>query len=156
MAAPGNKYFIQDKLSHTAPHHASFEALWQTKWKAPVSKHCYIPPLLFTVSSTQSKPICLLPHPRQKERVSDTGVLNHTSQCKAGVYPFMYGALKDFDPVVKKIIAAGLGPPYHWDEYAYYFMCAGEGLVISAREAEKGGREEEATELYMYVRAAIT
>jgi hypothetical protein len=65
----------------------------------------------------------------------------------------MYGALKDFDPVVKEIAAAGLKPPYNWDQYASYFMVAGESLVISAKEAEKDGRKEKAAELYMYVGA---
>lgn len=37
MAAPGNKYFIQEKLATPAAHHASFEALWETKWKPLVS-----------------------------------------------------------------------------------------------------------------------
>lgn len=36
MAAPGGKFFIQEKLSNTAPHHESFEQLWETKWKKPV------------------------------------------------------------------------------------------------------------------------
>lgn len=38
MAAPGGKYFIQDKLDTVAPHHESFKQLWETKWKKPV---CY-------------------------------------------------------------------------------------------------------------------
>lgn len=37
MAAPGNKFFIQEKLKAPAPHHASFKALWDTKWAKPVS-----------------------------------------------------------------------------------------------------------------------
>ncbi|KAI0394720.1 alpha/beta-hydrolase [Xylariaceae sp. FL0594] len=104
MAAPGNKYFIQDKLSRTATHHASFEALWETKWKAP---------------------------------------------CKAGVYPFMYGTLKDFEPVVRKMVASGLKPPYDWDVYAENFLITGDDLVASAQKAEVSGRKEEASELYM-------
>lgn len=37
MAAPGGKFFIQDQLKTIAPHHESFEQLWETKWKKPVS-----------------------------------------------------------------------------------------------------------------------
>ena len=37
MAAPGGKFFIQDKLNTPAPHHESFKQLWETKWKQPVS-----------------------------------------------------------------------------------------------------------------------
>ena len=33
MAAPGGKFFIQDKLSEKAPHHESYGQLWETKWK---------------------------------------------------------------------------------------------------------------------------
>jgi hypothetical protein len=36
MAAPGGKFFIQDKLKEVAPHHESFKQLWETKWKQPV------------------------------------------------------------------------------------------------------------------------
>ena len=36
MAAPGGKFFIQEKLKVVAPHHASFKALWETKWKPMV------------------------------------------------------------------------------------------------------------------------
>jgi hypothetical protein len=38
MAAPGGKFFIQDKLQVAAPHHQSFKQLWETKWKMTVSK----------------------------------------------------------------------------------------------------------------------
>ena len=37
MAAPGGKFFIQDKLQTAAPHHTSYQQLWETKWKKPVS-----------------------------------------------------------------------------------------------------------------------
>lgn len=36
MAAPGGKFFIEDKLDVKAKHHESFEQLWETKWKKPV------------------------------------------------------------------------------------------------------------------------
>ena len=36
MAAPGGKYFIQEKLQNPAPHHTSYKQLWETKWKLPV------------------------------------------------------------------------------------------------------------------------
>jgi hypothetical protein len=40
MAAPGGKFFIEDKLNDKAKHHESYAQLWATKWKKPVcSKH---------------------------------------------------------------------------------------------------------------------
>ncbi|KAI0889473.1 yellowish-green 1-like protein [Annulohypoxylon maeteangense] len=104
MAAPGNKFFIQEKLKLTAPHHESFKALWETKWKIP---------------------------------------------CKMGIYPFMYGAIADFQPVVDAIVAKGLKRPYDWDEYAQCFFPTAEELVAHARAAEDEGDKEKASELYL-------
>ncbi|KAI3328204.1 Alpha/Beta hydrolase protein [Ustulina deusta] len=101
MASPGGKYFIQDKLAQPAAHHASFEALWETKWK----------PL-----------------------------------CDKGIYPFMYGTTQDFEPVAREIIAAGLKPPYNWDEYASYFFVQAHDLVTEAMNSQD---ENKASELYM-------
>lgn len=72
-------------------------------------------------------------------------------QCDKGVYPFMFGATKDFQPVVDEIVAAGLKPPYDWDEYAGYFLPSAAGLAGQAEEAERGGDKEKASELYLYV-----
>ncbi|OTB03038.1 hypothetical protein M426DRAFT_263842 [Hypoxylon sp. CI-4A] len=104
MAAPGNKYFIQDKLTQTAPHHESFKALWETKWKPA---------------------------------------------CEMGIYPFMFGAIQDFQPVVDAIIAKGLKRPYNWDEYAQFFFPKAEELVARAETAEEEGNREKASELYL-------
>ncbi|KAF1919296.1 Alpha/Beta hydrolase protein [Ampelomyces quisqualis] len=49
MAAPGGKFFIQDKLSTPAPHHESFAQLWATKWSKPASMGVY--PFMFGTSS---------------------------------------------------------------------------------------------------------
>lgn len=38
MAAPNGKFFIQDSLTKPFPHHASFKALWETKWEKPVGR----------------------------------------------------------------------------------------------------------------------
>ena len=62
MAAPGGKFFIQDKLKIPAVHHESFEKLWETKWKAP---------------------------------------------SKMGIYPFMFNAHQDFEPIAEKLIKVG-------------------------------------------------
>lgn len=59
MAAPGGKFYIQEKIKEVAPHHESFKQLWETKWKKP---------------------------------------------CEMGVYPFMFGTIKDFQPIVDKLI----------------------------------------------------
>lgn len=63
MAAPNGDFFIQDKLGTTAPHHESFQQLWETKWKQP---------------------------------------------CTMGVYPFMFSAVKDFEPVVERLVKVRL------------------------------------------------
>jgi hypothetical protein len=36
MALPYGNFFVEDKLGTTAPHHESFQQLWETKWKEPV------------------------------------------------------------------------------------------------------------------------
>ncbi|KAI1339548.1 yellowish-green 1-like protein [Xylariaceae sp. FL0016] len=66
-----------------------------------------------------------------------------------GVYPFMFGATKDFQPVVDDIVAKGLKPPYDWDEYAQCFFPKAEELVGSAKAAESEGNREKASELYL-------
>ncbi|KAI1076743.1 yellowish-green 1-like protein [Whalleya microplaca] len=104
MAAPGKKYFVQEKFNQPAPHHESFKALWETKWK----------PL-----------------------------------CDMGVYPFMFGATKDFQPVVDVIVQKGLKRPYDWDEYAQCFFPKAEELVAQAKVAEEEGNLEKASELYL-------
>jgi hypothetical protein len=71
-------------------------------------------------------------------------------QCDRGVYPFMYGTTKDFQPVVEAIVAAGLKPPYDWDEYASYFLPHAGRLAGQAQDAEREGNKEKASELYLY------
>ncbi|KAI0521374.1 Alpha/Beta hydrolase protein [Xylaria bambusicola] len=66
--------------------------------------------------------------------------------CDMGVYPFMYGTSQDFEPVVKSIIAAGLKPPYNWDEYASHFFAKAAELVS---QAEASQERDEASELFM-------
>ncbi|KAI9692777.1 MAG: hypothetical protein M1820_009376 [Bogoriella megaspora] len=104
MAAPGGKFFIQDKLKTPAPHHASYQQLWETKWKKP---------------------------------------------CEMGVYPFMFGSIKDFQPIVDSIVKKGLREPYDWDELAQMYFPKAEELVAGAEEAEKAGEKEKASELYL-------
>lgn len=43
MAAPNGQFFVQDKLGSVAPHHESFQQLWETKWKQPVNTTCLLP-----------------------------------------------------------------------------------------------------------------
>ena len=65
------------------------------------------------------------------------------------VYPFMFGALQDFEPVAQAIIAKGLKPPYDWDEYASMFFPKAEELFKRAEEAEGKGEREKAAELFL-------
>lgn len=73
-----------------------------------------------------------------------------------GVYPFMFGALKDFEPVAQSIIAKGLKEPYDWDEYAKMYFPKAEELAKIAEEAEKAGEKEKASEYYLYAHAAVS
>ncbi|KAK3367943.1 yellowish-green 1-like protein [Podospora didyma] len=69
--------------------------------------------------------------------------------CKMGVYPFMFGAYKDVEPVAQAIIKAGLKEPYDWDEYAGFFFPKAEELAAAAKTAEEQGNKEMACELYL-------
>ncbi|KAK7975815.1 hypothetical protein PG989_014278 [Apiospora arundinis] len=69
--------------------------------------------------------------------------------CDMGVYPFMFGATKDFQPVVDEIIQKDLKEPYDWDEYAQCFFPKAEELVSAAITAEKEGNKPKASELYL-------
>ncbi|KAF2102006.1 alpha/beta-hydrolase [Rhizodiscina lignyota] len=104
MAAPGGKFFIQEKLKTPAPHHESFKQLWETKWKKPATM---------------------------------------------GVYPFMFGAAKDFEPIVEEMDKLGMKEPYDWDKYAEVFFPKAKDLQSKAEEAEKIGDTAQAVEYYM-------
>ncbi|RAR08161.1 alpha beta-hydrolase [Stemphylium lycopersici] len=49
MAAPGGKFFIQEKLKTPAPHHESWAQLWKTKWEKPAEMGVY--PFMFGTAS---------------------------------------------------------------------------------------------------------
>jgi pimeloyl-ACP methyl ester carboxylesterase len=66
-----------------------------------------------------------------------------------GVYPFMFGSIADFEPVVEAIVAKGLKEPYDWDEYASMFFPKAYALAARAEKAEAEGKLEEASELYL-------
>jgi hypothetical protein len=68
-------YIVEDRVNTVAPHHASIKALWETKWRWPVS-------LMMRVSSQNT----------------------HISQCSIGIYPFMEAKVGDFDKVFSKLI----------------------------------------------------
>ncbi|OAG41933.1 hypothetical protein AYO21_03936 [Fonsecaea monophora] len=69
--------------------------------------------------------------------------------CAMGVYPFMFGSIKDFEPVVEEIVKKGLKEPYDWDEYAQSYFPKAEELTKIAEEAEKAGEIEKASEYYL-------
>lgn len=85
-----------------------------------------------------------------------------------GVYPFMFGTVKDFEPVAQAIIEVsqithtpthemvltllkqkGLKEPYDWDEYADMFFPKARELSEIAATAEKAGEQEKASEYYL-------
>ncbi|KAK3939640.1 Alpha/Beta hydrolase protein [Diplogelasinospora grovesii] len=66
--------------------------------------------------------------------------------CAMGIYPFMFGSIKDFQPIVDAIIEKGLKEPYDWDEYAEMFFEPADDLMLMGINAEQAGRLEEACE----------
>ncbi|KAF2083758.1 alpha/beta-hydrolase [Saccharata proteae CBS 121410] len=65
-----------------------------------------------------------------------------------GVYPFMFGAAKDFQPIVDRMTQLDMREPYDWDAYAEVFRPQAEHLTSIAEEAEKAGEKEKASEYY--------
>ncbi|KAK1752858.1 Alpha/Beta hydrolase protein [Echria macrotheca] len=69
--------------------------------------------------------------------------------CTMGVYPFMFGCIQDFQPVVDNIIRKGLREPYNWDEYASCFFPKAEELAAIADAAAAAGEQDKAAEYYL-------
>ncbi|KAH0167257.1 hypothetical protein KCU67_g3959, partial [Aureobasidium melanogenum] len=69
--------------------------------------------------------------------------------CEMGVYPFMFSAVKDFEPIVEKLVAGDYKEPYDWDDYAQVYFPKAEELVSEAQKAEQEGNKEKASELYL-------
>ncbi|GIZ48646.1 hypothetical protein CKM354_001169800 [Cercospora kikuchii] len=68
---------------------------------------------------------------------------------KMGVYPFMFNAHQDFEPIAERLIAEGQKEPYDWDKYAEAFFPKAEELLGIAEEAEKNGEMAKASEYFM-------
>lgn len=66
-----------------------------------------------------------------------------------GIYPFMFGSIQDFQPIVDSLIAQDMKEPYDWDAYCQTFFPKAEELVERAVDAEKRGSRDEASELYL-------
>lgn len=66
-----------------------------------------------------------------------------------GVYPFMFGTATDFQPIVDSLVANNFREPYNWDAYARTFFPQAEHLASIAREAERLGEKEKASEYYL-------
>lgn len=69
--------------------------------------------------------------------------------CKLGIYPFMFSAYQDFEPIAARLIAEGQKEPYDWDKYARAFFPKAEELVNEAEKAEKDGDVDRASEFFM-------
>lgn len=78
-----------------------------------------------------------------------SGVSANKCQAEMGVYPFMFGTAKDFEPIVEELAAKDFKEPYDWDEYAQVYYPQAESLAAIARSAEDVGEEEKASEYYM-------
>ena len=68
---------------------------------------------------------------------------------KMGVYPFMFGDIRDFEPVVEELVKQGQKEPYNWDDYADVYIPQAMLLTETAEEAEKAGEKEKAAEYYL-------
>jgi dienelactone hydrolase len=66
-----------------------------------------------------------------------------------GVYPFMFGTAKDYEPIVKELVEKNFKEPYNWDDYASVFAPQAENLLHIAEEAESKGETEKASEYYL-------
>nr|OQO28043.1 hypothetical protein B0A51_02844 [Rachicladosporium sp. CCFEE 5018] len=66
-----------------------------------------------------------------------------------GLYPFMFGSVKDFEPIVDQLVKEGQKEPYDWDKYAAVFFPKAEELKAAAEHAEQEGNQEKASELYL-------
>lgn len=68
---------------------------------------------------------------------------------KLGIYPFMFNAHEDFEPIAERLIAEGQKEPYDWDKYAEAFFPKAEELLAVAEQAEKDDDQARASEYYM-------
>ena len=66
-----------------------------------------------------------------------------------GVYPFMFGTAKDFEPIVSELTKRDFKEPYNWDEYAKVYFPQAEHLKSIAQEADAAGEREKASEYYL-------
>lgn len=66
-----------------------------------------------------------------------------------GIYPFMFGSIKDFQPIVDRLVEKDMKEPYDWDEYAKEFFPEAEKLTERAHAALDNGEREKASELYL-------
>ena len=73
-------YSIGDRINKVAPHHESIQALWETKWKKPVSR------------------------PAVLERAMIGRVYTNDRKCSMGIYPFFDGKIEDFEPVFAELM----------------------------------------------------
>lgn len=70
--------------------------------------------------------------------------------CKLGIYPFMFGAYQDFEPIAARLIREEQKEPYDWDKYAQAFFPKAEELVSEAEKAENDGDKKKASEFFLY------
>ncbi|MCJ1335712.1 hypothetical protein MMC09_000985 [Bachmanniomyces sp. S44760] len=61
----------------------------------------------------------------------------------------MFAKIEDFEPVVAQLVKAGAREPYDWDAYAESFFPAASKLMIEGEEAERAGKPETASQLYL-------
>ncbi|KAF2724329.1 hypothetical protein K431DRAFT_282173 [Polychaeton citri CBS 116435] len=66
----------------------------------------------------------------------------------------MFGAIKDFQPVVDKLIEEDqredpTTQQYDWDRYAQAFFPKAEELTAEAEKAQQEGSREKASELFL-------
>jgi hypothetical protein len=82
MADEKKNWILGDKFDQVMPHHAGIKALWETKWRFPVSLRL-----------------------RADSEALRLGIVsNGIIQCTLSVYPFHDGKFVDFEPVFQYLI----------------------------------------------------
>jgi len=114
-----------DLFNAVMPHHQGIQALWETKWKFPVSRSLLLSTYYLPVRQTSL-----------------------TRQCAAGMYPFHDGKFADFEPVFKALIRQGVTDGTSAD-YTHAFTATAEALAAAGDASARQGNATEASSFYL-------
>ena len=109
-------------------------------------------PVRFHVQDTAAASRDDFPYFAHHESVSALWTQKWRTPCAAGVYPFTDGAVADFDPIFDTLVESSGDDPgilLRPDDYAAPFLPVGARLVGQARDAQAGGRDGDARDLFL-------